>query len=338
MKTCVVAITGIAHTDNFKHLPMVFHEAVDNEEVRFVIHQDPVTEYRSHRKEANYDLLLDLRHHDNDPEADYSSNRLSKMEQAVVLSQIVSDLGIKRFVKIPVLNKRPNPQNMYDMVDLPAIVLIKSCDGARGVGHVVFDTTRASIFRFIHDLKGGATPSGENDYENIMARFKDVIEVHTGQHHYDNEVYETLTTHDLMITPIVSDVIAEVRVLTDAMGKPVLFKRRTRVSTVKEGTGKGTGYQQATGANRDSASTASTLKDAVPSTHTSHVDDIEKVLSKLPPLNSVDLFFTTNGWGIFEYCTQFGTEAFEHEDLVELHTGFIAKLYKDKFPKPKKDI
>lgn len=64
--------------------------------------------------------------------------------------------------------------------------------------------------------------------------------------------------------------------------------------------------------------------------------EITAFLALMSPMNSVDLFFREDEkgklhWGIFEYCIEFGTHAFEVSDMVQYHKDFIIHLYKKKF-------
>lgn len=334
MNTVVVAIVGTQWTDNFKHLPLVFHEIIRGEETRFVVHNDPQSEYRTHRLESNYDLLLDLNYETQFHKADFVSKRLNKMDQGVVLADIAELVEPAYFHQIPTLNKRPSPRNMFDMTNIPELVLIKSVDGARGVGHVIFDTTKASVFCFMAALdrfSNGKAPGDEApSFDSVMEEFKHAIEIHAGQMHCPEEIQTTLCTQQLMIQPIVDGVTLEIRVVLDSTRSPRLIKVRTRNETVLTEYSKGSGYKQATGANRDSDTVYDTLEEAVPSSNHYMLDEVEEFIKHLPPINSVDLFFTKTGWGIFEYCNQFGTEAFDISDTVNLHTGLIAQLWEQK--------
>ena len=326
MQTCVVAIVGLESTDNFRHLPPVFQENVDGADVRFLIHTAPMVEHHNGRVVNNYDLLLDIGYETQHPKADYVSKRLSKNEQAVELTRITEAVGTKHFIPVPVLSKKPNPGNVYDMLHIPTLVLIKPTDGARGVGHIVFNTTKASMFRFLNELRNRSPESG---VQEVLNKYKDAVELHTGSSNYPSEVNDTLAGHQLYVTGLISDITNEARVVTNAHGEPALIKVRERKNNVDLGFDKQSGYEQATGANRDDSSLYYELDSIVPDVKIR--DEIWQVLKQLPPLNSVDLFFTSKGWGIFEYCNQFGTEAFDIESSVSLHTGLLRKLYLQKF-------
>ncbi|MNC37965.1 hypothetical protein D3C75_865500 [compost metagenome] len=285
-----------------------------------------MSEHRNGHIVANHDLLLDVGYETTHPQADYVSKRLGKMDQAIELTRIAEAVGATWFIPVPVLSKRPNPGNIYDLHHLPDHVLIKSTDGARGVGHVIFDTTKASMFKFLNDLRNLTPDRGAQD---VLEKYKDAIEVHTGQSNYDSEVAFTLTSHQLMVTALVRGVTSEVRVVLNAHSEACLIKQRERKNNVDPAFDKQGGYQQATGANRDHSTLYYELESVCADVLIR--DEIWKVLKQLPPLNSVDLFFTTKGWGIFEYCNQFGTEAFDIEDSVNLHMGLLSKLYLQKF-------
>jgi hypothetical protein len=323
---------GLEYTDNFRHLPLVFEAQSRGEPTRFVIHDSPKEEQRNARRVGNYDLLIDLGYTTQFENADYISRRQNKIAQAVKLQEIATKIGAKWFEPVRVLCKGPNPSNMFDMVDLPDKVLIKSTDGARGVGHIVFDNTKASIFKFLVHLRNG----GQHQAKEVLNEYRDAIEVHTGQLHKHDEVIDVLTSQQLMITAIVEDVTEEARVVTNHVGAPALIKMRERKHNVQEGFDKGTGYLQATGANRSDDTLLTSLYQI--RRDSPMMDEITEFLGHLPPLNSVDLFFTKTGWGIFEYCNQFGTEAFEVVSSMKLHADFIAHLWNEKLVEELKAI
>jgi hypothetical protein len=315
---------GLDFTDNFRHLPQVFEAQSRGVPTRFVIHDSPREEQRNGQRVGNYDLLIDLGYSTQFDNADYISKRQNKIAQAVVLQGIADRINAKWFEPVRVLCKGPNPANMFDMLDLPDRVLIKSTDGARGVGHIVFDNTKASIFKFMSQLRG----AGVHDAQAVLDEYKEAIEVHTGQLHQHNEVLTVLTSQQLMVTEIIENVLEEARVVTDYAGRPALIKMRERKQNVQKGFDKGTGYRQATGANRNDETLLEGLhqiRDDSPL-----MAEIQAFLLHLPPLNSVDLFFTDTGWGIFEYCNQFGTEAFEVVNSLKLHADFVAHLWTQK--------
>lgn len=326
MQTCVVAIVGLEFTDNFRHLPPVFEQNVGGEDVRFLIHSTPVTEQHNGRLVNNYDLLLDVGYETLHPKADYVSKRLSKNDQAIELANIAAEIGAQHFVPVPVLSKKPDPGNIYDMLHMPPLVLIKPTDGARGVGHIVFNNTKASMFRFLNELRNRSPESG---VEEVLAKYTDAIEVHNGTSNYPGETAYMLTSQKLMVTGLIRGITSEVRVVTNAHGEATLVKVRERKSNVDPAFDKQGSYQQATGANRDNDSLFYELDSVIANVNV--LDEVRAMLKRLPPLNSVDLFFNERGWGVFEYCNQFGTEAFEIDDSVNLHTGLLAKLYLQKF-------
>ena len=326
MQTCVVAIVGLESTDNFRHLPPVFEQDVGGDKVRFLIHTTPMVEHHNGRVVSNYDLLLDIGYETTHPKADYVSKRLSKTDQAIELTRIAEAVGAKHFIPVPVLSKKPNPGNVYDMLHMPERVLIKPTDGARGVGHIVFDTTKASMFRFLNELRNRRPEPG---VQEVLDKYRDAVELHTGSSNYPSEVCDTLASHQLYVTGLIRGITTEARVVTNTHGEPALIKARERKSNVDPAFDKQGGYEQATGANRDAGTLYYELESVCGDVQIR--DEIWQVLKQLPPLNSVDLFFTSKGWGIFEYCNQFGTEAFDIEDSVNLHTGLLSKLYLQKF-------
>lgn len=320
MNTCVVAIHGIEYCSNFKHLPQQFIRSG----VRFVIHTDPVRENDVEGEVTNYDLLLDVAPNTVYVDADFISGRPAKSEQAKRLQKWAVETGAKHFIAVKTLNKTPSPMNPYDFHTLSAKVLIKSEAGARGLGHIIFDTRRGSMFKFLCTLRQ-ANEVGK--VKSLLEEYEDCIEFHSGFVNDSDEPYRTLTEQEVYVCELIEGIENEVRLITDMIGEPRLIKLRKRYSNLIGANKDGSGYLQASGANQDNSTNIECIGDIYPQ----YKEEILRFLKKTPKFNSIDLFFTAQGWGVFEYCNQFGTEAYSIEETRQLHKDLIFNLYLGKY-------
>lgn len=319
MQTCVVAIANTSSCPNYLHIPPTFIY----DDIRFIVHHKPQREQKDGHWICNYDLLLDVGYKTTFEHADFKSPRLTKFEQAVVLKQASIKAQVESYISVPIYNKVENVKGPEDVTELPDLVLIKSNDGARGLAHILYDTTKGSVFDFLRGIHG----ANVDKVCNVIQEHKAAIELHTGKPRDDGEVYCVLGEQSMLVSKPITGITAELRVLLDHNSKPVLIKERERCDNSKDGNN--TDYLQATGANRSKDTRVDSLDEYCPE----YAGDMLKVLSLLPPMNSVDLFITEKGWGIFEYCHQFGTEAFEPRESTAYHCGLIIDLYLRKYSK-----
>ena len=172
-------------------------------------------------------------------------------------------------------------------------VVVKPEDAARGVCQFVVDFDKVSVGPFLGDLHSSMTP------EKIAEKYSPHVVFSAGAIKTPKEVAEIRKNSSYTFQRYIPNVETEIRVLTDSFGLPGFSCVRSRV---------GDEYVQATGVTH--------LVDNIVCADLESLDiwkgnDYQLFLKLLEdvvgPMQSVDLFITEDGgWGIFEYCNQYG--------------------------------
>lgn len=197
-------------------------------------------------------------------------------------------------------------------------VVIKPFSGARGVGQYTVDLSRISLQVVSKVLKGIVAPN--NTKQDILAALKPfdgAVVPHWGKENHEGEGIDLLQSNGMMAQSIVEDVVSEYRVITNSYGEPEYWQKRTinnQQSNLPQASGGGSLI------NKDN------IRAHV------FVNETDAILFKnicknvIGPMNSVDLFVTKEGWGIFEYSNQFGITGVPNTTARKLHVDFIRKL------------
>jgi len=364
METCVVIINNLYLLNNFECVGPSFIDG----DTRFVITDaSPVCQQDEAGKMiSNYDLLIgtwrDACIDGNMLPIDIALPRYGKFEQSMMLSDIAesltndSSIALRYYRPVKCYNKS-SASPLRGRAILPGWkdkkLYIRFSHGARGVGNCIFDTSRANLHAFLLVLSKGS--------QDDLQKFAHAASFNIGMVAHNETIVSELEnrkTQDLVVTEVIDNIICESRVCLDYRSKVYFTEiRRVRKNVPKMSIG----TDAATAAKFDIPQFYDNGDQPIetifgsefyipnslefrasgrtfPADHTLQMRyEIETFLSKLPPMNSVDLFFTEDGkWGIFEFCNQFTTDDMSHSpEYIAEHRKFIANAYSDKLNKGK---
>lgn len=254
--------------------------------------------------------------------------RENKFTQAVMLNQAAKQFATTtNFIPVPVWCVTMGEQNH------PAVeghVIIKPLNGARGIGHFTVDTSKVNINTALRAI----SEAGDNTKVSILKaleEFAGAVEPHWGSENFEGEGVNMLKTDGVLMQSLIPGVVAEYRVITDHTGTPVYFQKRKIKdpdSRLPQATGGGSLINVDIESCKVNPFVNKRINNSVISGEISEAGKLFDFLCKnvIGPLNSIDLFFTDNGWGIFEYCNQFGITGIPNSVARELHLNFIQSL------------
>lgn len=256
----------------------------------------------------------------------FINRRYNKIEQALRINQFVDTQANKNkssfsnFYKVRSWAHR-QPYGVSHLVPAGGRVVVKPCDGARGIGQFLVDTTKIPLIVFVEalDLYREDRLSKEAFFAELD-KYPEAYKYAVAGEKSEDEGLKALRSQDFVIQSFVDNVVAEYRLITDHNGDITYCQQRTIRKT-------DTGFSQATGSESNSL----LASDVVPITDVlnkqSHKDLNQLGREVIGPLSSIDLFVTEDGkWGIFEYCNQFGIKGIPYPITLDLHKRFIEKL------------
>lgn len=319
--------------DNFACLGNRLHVPVGDNTYDVIIHNDPKVNQNKGGPKINFDVYIDGVYDRKFNWADFippenirQRKRYPKDVQTIKLARFyeddlrqVPDSKETRFINIPSWFVGWNNKNYPTGAGR---VVVKSLDGARGVGQFTVDTSRVNLNYFCAELNrlldGELTPGC---VERLLEPFKECVVYGRGGENYENEGLEAMKNQGYFVQSLIANVANEYRVLTNGLGVPEYFQRRT----VRD---KDSKFPQATGGG--ALIDAGAILDADKFYIESGVDRdyFERLCEQLiGPISSIDIFSTRDaGWGIFEYCNQFGISGVPDQTAFDLHLGYIKIL------------
>lgn len=267
-------------------------------------------------------------------------DRASKYDIQHTLNRLADELQLKHFHKLSSwqmgwrgIGSDTISDNHCTPIVPPGMYLLKPSFGARGIGQWLVEAKHLSkVSHILHTLKSKVAPT-EDDYRAIHIRLLNYASPLRGRERVAYEGLKQLTNELApVVESIVSDVESEYRIITSPIhgGKPVYVNKRARSEGVDQD-----GYVKMPLSNVQSDLDEMIDKDA-PRTWDEFiltqpdvlVKEIESLLAKLPPLQSVDLYICKKDensadsipkWGFFEYCSQFGYENIDISEVSKWH-------------------
>lgn len=300
----VLAIAGIENIDNFGIILPGFYSETLNMNV--LIHTDPRVSIQKSYLLRNFDHLFA-----NDYEAELNSfnhrsldkrdvtvlTREDKSTQQFKLQSIYREIGSTLAIAIDTFY---NPSFLQSTAmfggNIPNYLVMKPNNGARGIGHIVVDTTKVSLGKLIESIK-------RDEPDVIKEKWKDKVHFADGIEKEPNEGLNSLKDQDIIAQAIIDNVHEEFRIILINDGEIVHFQKRERHGSPL--------FLQATGSveNLDGGDLdIEYLKEYSLELYREVTDAFKKLSQHYGPMLSIDLFTTTDGkWGIFEVSNQYGT-------------------------------
>ena len=318
MKTYIVAFDDINAINNFKHVPCRFIK----DDIEVVIHLNPIAEISASEYILNYDLLISSHHFTETAKIcsngiPYPENnrvflqRYSKIEQAVGLKQIAKKLSLSNFYTLDIWVTANDSNWAFNNAPTKCFI-IKCNDGARGIGQILVkdNIPLSELLNAINDC--------EMTTEKLLQQFPSII-YNTEGENYANEGLNMLRQQGFHAVEYIPNIVSEYRftIINNNLCYPV----KRFVKTTSD-------YKQVTGAPAVRDSTISefgNVNELKP-----FMEEINAVISQLNiKFGSCDIFVMDDGrWGLFEFCNQFGTSAYDPEDMIEIHQDFIISQIK----------
>jgi hypothetical protein len=317
MKRIVIAINNSWMVNQFGLNELSGVLNANGEEVEYLIHRHPLMKIKKGDElQTNFDILIDsTSDNERTPLAQllpahrrFSNVRDTKSIGRFKINQAGKDE--KGFIKIGAWTTNDDILNGSSGQfgnDFGGKVVLKDEFGARGIGQVLFDVVQISpsdvlntltklrkevLGSVINDVPAKDELSDEDILKLIHQRLPGV------KFGYDlkagvRESLNAITTNKLYLEEYIPDITAEYRILF-APGEQYVFRRV--IEDVD-------GYPQAcgsTGGMKDPLSGSGLSKIA------HEFEGALRTLNKAGILyGSADLFVTKNGWGLFEYSSQF---------------------------------
>jgi len=320
--------------NNFSVLPQ--GTIIGDKQVFF--HNDPMMSIVNGDPFFNFDLMIsdgNVRMNDIPVENVVPANQLSmhtrysKLEQAMRINNHVSankaHVGYASFVPVKSwYNKQPS--GMSNVVNPTGKVVIKPRDGARGIGQLLIDPAKIPFIVAVETLdRYILTLFSKETLFDTLKKFDPDFTYSTKGENHEDEGLTVLRSQGYVIQNFIDNVDAEYRLITDHNCRVAYCQKRSIRNDAE-------GFPQATGS--DTNSIAGT--DIVDITTVMSPDEFRALSTLLAevvgPLSSIDLFTTSDGgWGIFEYCNQFGIKGVPMKLSEQIHRDFIKSML-DKLP------
>lgn len=325
METCIIGFQNRHLYPNFKALPMSFQALTRDGSVRFVSHENPQVECVDYLQVGNFDLLISDNRFALEP-PDFLIQRYSKVEQSIRLEEIRRKLTPANFRCIRSFNK--NEQTPYDghqllpYKNISRYLVAKPINGARSMATVVIDTEQINPVLFLRKLGQCETAEAVEQY---IASLDGSVAFSRGISTDPNEYITLLREQSFQLSEYVFGIQLECRVILDKSCRPTLTEIRHRGSHVIGKPLLDVEFLQPT---EESGNVSNQF--LLPLPYQKYDEEIREVLKELPPLSSVDLFFTDKDWGIFEFSPEWSTLDFEIGQIKDLLIDLIVDLYEKK--------
>lgn len=255
------------------------------------------------------------------------NKRYNKFEQALRINNVAAaqkdDPDFSTFVPVKSWWNIQS-RGASNLINPTGKVVIKPADGARGIGQLLIDPAKIPMVVAIDALdRYRLRKYTEEQFLRELMKFDPDFTYSTASEYEINEGLESLKVQGYVIQSFIDNVSAEYRLLTDKDSRVAYCQRRT----IRKDT---EGFPQATGSDTNSISGEDIVDIASvmePGQHRALCTLLERVVG---PMSSIDLFTTSDGgWGIFEYCNQFGIKGVPMELTERMHREFLQKLIED---------
>lgn len=327
----VLTIITDAMINNLDVLGAV-HHLDDHHEIRF--HRQPQVNIRGTKVDYNFDILISsgasfpgFNYEDVLPPHRYVKlRRYDKFTQAIRLRNAVLAYEALHHltqethghISVPTWFVGLSANRSFPVAN--GQVVVKPMDGARGVGQFLVDLNFTTLFQFQAQLsKYVGTEHTEERFKAFLDSFEGAVTYHSIDENFPGEGLQGLKEQGAIIQSYIPNVISEYRVITDHSGDPCYYQRRN----IRD---KESVYPQATGGGN-----LIYRGDSVTSPLPPAADLLFKTLCRtaIGPMNSIDLFLTETGWGIFEHCNQFGVTGIPAEISEKIHADFLADIVRN---------
>lgn len=310
------------------------------EDIEVKFHRDPIINMDGTRIKANFDMYIGNGDAESErwrkmlaPHQFIDLPRYDKFTQALRLQRGIQAYektdhpGDHGFIPVQTWFTGLNSGNNYPPV--AGKMVIKPQDGARGAGQWLVDTNfvnlqyfSAKLTDFVSDVRSnGDEVVVKEKLETFLAKFDGHVSYHSGGEHYATEGFTMLSDQGAVVQSLVPDIEHEFRLITGVDGSPVYCQRRKirdNESKLPQATGGGfvidhdavMDWEDLLGSNRRHA-----LR--------------WLCQNVIGPMNSLDLFKTKDGgWGILEYCNQFGVSGIPQDIARDMHINYLYKVVK----------
>ena len=203
--------------------------------------------------------------------------------------------------------------------------VMKPNNGARGIGHIVFDTAKVSTTK-VNEAIQKASSGKELVKELTEDQTKRDALFYEGQPHQHDEGFSQLKASRAFFKYI-PNIAKEYRVITGHDSKPIYVIERKRVNSIEDSDS----YQEIVYLQAQSDEVYKSKRTLQGAGISASIESqVVILLSTMKiPLHSVDLFVTEDGkWGIFEYAYEFGTKAVPAELLRDGAMKYVASVAK----------
>lgn len=296
-------------------------------------HNDPQVSIVDGTPSFNFDYMVSdglMTINGHDAESIVSSKRLfinrryNKLQQAIRLNNYAQEYhelpGFMSFVPVRSWAHRQtggytnlvHPQDKY---------VIKPNDGARGIGQILIDPVKIPFVVVVDALDRyvSARYTKEQFFEQLH-KYDPSIKLTTAGENREDEGIKSLSNQGWIVQSFIDNVKAEYRLITDYKSD-IAYCQKRAIRKVDDT------FPQATGSDTNSIAGDDVLSIDTVLTSKRLAALQAMVKAVIGPLSSIDLFTTSNGgWGIFEYCNQFGIKGIPQEVTMKLHVDFLNDL------------
>jgi hypothetical protein len=250
--------------------------------------------------------------------------RETKFTQQLGMSELARKLDLKHFRHIRTfMTNAERPSSHFFGQDIGGMIVIKPIDGARGIGQLIVNLDEILPANVAHLLT--LAKDGKDAFLEYVNTCAPHVEYHIGH----GEVEEGIgaLAEGYVVQEMVRNVENEYRIILTPESEPAFICARKRDSLPLDANANSHDYRQATGVARFRHEMAILSTIDYP-----HLNEVLVLLKELQlPLNSVDLFITTDGkWGIFEYCPQWGTQGLPLKDITDWLIAQVVGFLKQK--------
>lgn len=320
-QTVVVAIDDISNADNLLQMPFVQTHLVETVEglieTKVVIHHSPKYRISGTGVDCNFDVMIANINPFSMGSADqlyfpshriYKSHRVSKRIQRLIMNR--SGAGYPGYMPLriwtPDLNVGDNFSNSaYFGSGYEGKLVLKADNQARGIGQIVFDTKDYSPGKIYYDSR---KVESLESFEEKLPLAALGYDTNNGPH----ESLKVLVRDNLFLEEFVEGIVSEYRVLFGG-GEFHVFSRE-RVNIHKD-------FYQACGSSAG-------MHDPIEIDQSDfRWTEVKGFIEALPTrYGSLDVFFTEDKWGTFEFCNQYGTCGVKSSYAEKNNLSFIKEV------------
>lgn len=356
--TYVVAIEGLtSRVNNFFMLPSSFI-ASDNS-CRIMVHTDPSVDFVGDDLAFNFDLLIDaedsktrLSVSELAFDRKVTIPRESKPTQWAKLRKAAKYFPTYSFILPDCYHARVSANACSSEINQWALgpmtngtLVVKPKDGARGIGQTKINFNDYPVTKYTMALRDASTMAdlqiniqalgnrpqnaelttqlvgdevvaevGSDRLEDSgnVTHASEVVVSRPERETNSREGIESLKSQGFMAHRFIPDITGEWR---------ILVLPDCTIYVCPRGRKGAEGFLQATGVPPIYNETSTGRLTPIQESDISHIaGELSAIITNIGfEFGSMDLFTTANGWGIFEYCNQFGVEAFIPSEMAWFH-------------------